>query len=76
MMDCSARFAGRRKLGGGYTYFDFMQDRSFDIAHPNPTAEERSRIDREYVHFLDMQRRLSDDVSGIELTIVLRGSKS
>jgi hypothetical protein len=57
MMDCSARFAGRRKLGGGYTYFDFMQDRSFDIAGPNPTAEERSRIDRVYVSFLDMQRR-------------------
>jgi hypothetical protein len=57
MMECSARFAGRRKPGGGYTYFDFMQDRNFDIAGPNPTAEERGLIDREYVSFLDMQRR-------------------
>lgn len=54
---CSARFAGRRKVGGGYTYYDFMQDRNFDIAGPNPTAEERMRIDREYMGFLDVQRR-------------------
>jgi hypothetical protein len=57
MADCNARFAGRRKPGGGYTYFDFMQDRSFDIAGPNPTPEERNRIDREYMGFLDMKRR-------------------
>ena len=57
MTDCIARFAGRRKAGGGYTYYDFMQDRSFDIAGPNPTAEERKRIDREYMAFLDAQRR-------------------
>ena len=57
MTDCSARFAGRRKAGGGYTYYDFMQDRKFDIAGPNPTAEERKKIDREYMGFLDTQRR-------------------
>jgi hypothetical protein len=57
MTRCSARFAGRRKPGGGYTYYDFMQDRSFDIAGPNPTAEERKRIDRAYMDFLDAQRR-------------------
>jgi hypothetical protein len=57
MMDCSVRFAGRRKAGGGYTYYDFMQDRKFDIAGPNPTAEERKQIDREYMGFLDAQRR-------------------
>jgi hypothetical protein len=56
-MDCNARFAGRRKPGGGYSYYDFMQDRTFDIAGPNPTAEERNRIDREYIGFLDAQRR-------------------
>jgi hypothetical protein len=55
--DCNARFAGRRKPGGGYVYYDFMQDRRFDIAGPNPTAEERKRIDREYVRFLDVQRQ-------------------
>jgi hypothetical protein len=40
--NCDARFAGRRKPGGGYTYYDFMQGRNFDIAGPNPTVEERN----------------------------------
>jgi hypothetical protein len=57
MTGCNARFAGRRKPGGGYGYYDFMQGRSFDIAGPNPTAEERKQIDREYIQFLDTQRR-------------------
>jgi hypothetical protein len=57
MMGCNARFAGRRKPGGGYSYYDFMQDRTFDLAGPNPTAEERNRIDHEYIGFLDTQRR-------------------
>jgi hypothetical protein len=54
---CNAKFAGRRKPGGGYTYFDFMQDRSFDIAGPNPTPEEQKHIDEQYTVFLDKQRR-------------------
>ena len=57
MTGCNARFAGRRKADGGYTYYDFMQDRSFDIAGPNPTAEERKQIDRAYLGYLDVQRR-------------------
>jgi hypothetical protein len=57
MADCNVRFAGRRKPDGGYTYYDFMQDRIFDIAGPNPTAEERNQIDREYINYLDAQRR-------------------
>ncbi len=57
MTDCNVRFAGRRKPGGGYTYYDFMQDRSFDVAGPNPTAEERKQIDRAYLGYLDVQRR-------------------
>jgi hypothetical protein len=32
LAECNAKFAGRRKPGGGYTYYDFMQNRSFDIA--------------------------------------------
>src|ERR1700733_2644335 len=55
--DCHARFAGRRKPGGGYTYYDFMQDRNFDMAGPNPTVEERKAIDYAYMGFLDSQRR-------------------
>ena len=57
MTDCNARFAGRRKEGGGYTYYDFMQNRQFDISGSNPTAEERKQIDRQYMGFLDAQRR-------------------
>ena len=55
--DCHAKFAGRRKPGGGYTYFDFMQNRHFDIAGPNPTPEEQKKIDEEYIAYLDQQRR-------------------
>lgn len=54
---CGERFAGRRKAGGGYAYYDFMQDRTFDIAGPNPTEEERKQIDHAYIDFLDAQRR-------------------
>jgi hypothetical protein len=57
LADCNAKFAGRRKTGGGYTYYDFMQDRSFDIAGPNPTAEEQKKIDQQYTAYLDGQRR-------------------
>src|SRR5262249_38226617 len=57
LTDCGARVAGRRKAGGGYTYYDFLQNRSFDIAGPNPTDEERKRIDLAYVSFLDAERR-------------------
>jgi len=54
---CGERFAGRRKTGGGYTYFDFMQNRTFEIAGPNPTADERRQIDRTYMEFLGTQRK-------------------
>jgi hypothetical protein len=56
---CNAKFAGRRKPGGGYSYFDFMQNRSFDIAGPNPTPEEQKKIDEHYTDFLDRERRNS-----------------
>lgn len=46
---CDGQFAGRRKPGGGYTYFDFMQNRSFDIAGPNPTAAELKAIGKSVV---------------------------
>ena len=57
IIDCGARFAGRRKIGGGYAYYDLFQHRSFDIAGPNPTANERTRIHSEYKRLLDLQRR-------------------
>jgi hypothetical protein len=57
VIQCGAQFAGRRRLGGGYTYHDFMQNRHFNIAGPNPSSEEHKKIDREYTGYLDGQRR-------------------
>ena len=57
LAECNAKFAGRRKLGGGYTYYDFMQDRTFDIAGPNPTPEEQKKIDEQYTAYLERERR-------------------
>jgi len=56
LAECDAKFAGRRKPGGGYTYYDFMQDRHFDIAGPNPTKEELKRFDQEYTAYLERRR--------------------
>ena len=57
LSECNAKFAGRRKPGGGFSYFDFMQNRNFDIAGPNPTPEEQKQIDEQYTAYLDSQRR-------------------
>jgi hypothetical protein len=57
LADCNAKFAGRRKPGGGYSYYDFLQDRSFDIAGPNPTPDEQKKIDESYTAYLANQRR-------------------
>jgi hypothetical protein len=59
LAECNAKFAGRRKPGGGYVYFDFMQNRNFDLAGPNPTPEEQKYIDEQYTVFLDQERRNS-----------------
>ena len=59
LSECNAKFAGRRKPGGGYSYFDFMQNRNFDIAGPNPTPEEQKKIDEEYINYLERERRNS-----------------
>jgi len=57
LAQCNSKFAGRRKPGGGYAYYDFMQDRSFDIAGPNPTPDEQKHIDEQYTVYLEKQRR-------------------
>ncbi len=57
LAECNAKFAGRRKPGGGYSYYDFMQDRTFDIAGPNPTPDEQKYIDQQYTVYLENQRR-------------------
>lgn len=76
---CGEHFAGRRKADGGYAYFDFMQNRSFDIAGPNPTDDERKRIDRTYMEFLGSQGRemllsdLAKAQANLEETTIQRG---
>jgi hypothetical protein len=57
LAECEVKFAGRRKHGGGYSFYDFMQNRSFDIAGPNPTSAEQKAIDEQYTVYLDHQRR-------------------
>jgi hypothetical protein len=54
---CDQQFIGRRRPGGGYTYYDFLQDRRFDIAGPNPTPKELKSFDEEYVLYLNAQRQ-------------------
>lgn len=60
LAECNAKFAGRRKAGGGYSYYDFLQDRTFDIAGPNPTPEEQRKIDQSYTAYLASQRRSNE----------------
>ena len=57
LAECNQKYAGRRKPGGGYTSYDFMQDRTFDIAGPNPTPEEQKKIDEQYTAYLERERR-------------------
>ena len=57
LAECGVKFAARRKPGGGYRYFDFMQNRHFDIAGPNPTPEEQKHIDEQYAEYLSRERK-------------------
>jgi hypothetical protein len=57
LAQCDKQFVGRRRPGGGYTYYDFLQDRRFDIAGPNPTPQELKKFDEEYVVYLNAQRQ-------------------
>jgi hypothetical protein len=57
LAQCDRQFTGRRKPGGGYTYYDFLQNRHFDIAGPNPTPNELKHFDEEYALYLGTERR-------------------
>jgi hypothetical protein len=59
LAECGVKFAARRKVGGGYSYFDFMQNRHFDIAGPNPTPEEQRHIDEQYAEYLSRERKIA-----------------
>ena len=53
---CDKQFVGERKVGGGYALYDFLQNRHFDIAGPNPTPNELKHFDEEYT-LSGIQRR-------------------
>ena len=53
---CRAKFTGRRKPGGGYTFLDTRQNRSFPIAGPNPTPAEIRFFDEQHSLFLKNQQ--------------------
>jgi hypothetical protein len=57
---CAKQFVGRRKTSGGYTYYDFLQNRQFDIDSPNPTPKEQKYFDEQYTLYLDVQKREAD----------------
>jgi hypothetical protein len=57
LAECGVKFAARRRAGGGYSYFDFMQNRHFDIAGPNPTPAEQRHIDEQYAAHLARERQ-------------------
>ena len=58
--ECDKKFVARRKVGGGYTYYDFLQNRQFQIAGPNPTKEEQKHFDEQYSLYLKAQKQEAD----------------
>jgi hypothetical protein len=66
LAECDKQFVGRRKVGGGYTYYDALQNRQFDIAGPNPNREEFKYFDEQYTLYLETQKREMDAASSAE----------
>lgn len=58
--ECDKKYVARRKAGGGYTYYDFLQNRQFEIAGPNPTREEQKHFDEQYSLYLKAQKQEAD----------------
>jgi hypothetical protein len=52
LASCESKFPGRRKPGGGYTFYDPRQLRAFDISGPSPTSQEMAYIDHQYSIYL------------------------
>jgi hypothetical protein len=63
---CNSKFRGRRKLGGGYAYYDSRQDRSFDIVGPNPTSKEMDYVNNQYSIYLEEQRQAAAEQAAFE----------
>jgi hypothetical protein len=57
---CRADFEGRRKAGGGYTYYDTCQSRTFDIKGPNPSPDEMKYMKMQCSAYLDEEARAAE----------------
>jgi hypothetical protein len=66
LAQCGKQFVGRRKIGGGYIYYDVLQNRQFDIAAPNPTPKEQKYFDEQYMLYLDVQKLEADAAARAE----------
>ena len=63
---CRSNFAGRRKAGGGYTYYDPCQDSTFDINGPNPTADEVKYIRDQCLAYLSVKSQMEAEEAELE----------
>src|SRR5665213_1087638 len=55
---CRSNFGGRRKAGGGYTYYDPCQESTFDINGPNPTTDEVKYIREQCLAYLSLKSQM------------------
>jgi hypothetical protein len=55
---CRSKFAGRRKMGGGYIYYDPCQAGTFDINGPNPTTDEVKHIRDQCLAYLSLKSQM------------------
>jgi hypothetical protein len=56
---CGSEFKGRRKAGGGYTFFDICQNREFDIKGPNLNEEEQKYLKEQCLAHIVAQAELA-----------------
>jgi hypothetical protein len=77
---CHSKFKGRRKDGGGYTYFDERQKRHFDISGPILMADEVRYIDLEYESYTakaaELERRQQIEQAEVERVSRLREAEA
>jgi hypothetical protein len=55
---CGSEYKGRRKPGGGYTYYDSCQQQTVDIKGPNPTPAELDDIKQQCLAYVEAQGRV------------------
>jgi hypothetical protein len=75
---CDTKFVGRRKPGGGYSYFDFRQSRAFDIAGPNPTEKEKQFIEAQYSLYVENEikaHKIQDEITAQKIQDEIRAQK-